>query len=298
MGGFAWFVNGVRPANDDKILKRFVVNQGETAYQIGQNLQKTNLIKNAIAFRIYAQVTQAARVIQPGSYELPGNLWVPQIINKLLDGPTEIWVTIPEGFRREEIANKFITSLELSGEQAESFRSSFLELTQGKEGYLFPDTYLVAKEVTPQEVITLMSNNFKTKVNFSTTNQQITLASILERETRTDEERPIVAGILTNRINAGWPIQADATIQYVIGDSENYWPTVTPADLQIDSAYNTYTNTGLPPTPISNPGLSSIKAATNPSATEYWYYIHDKNGQIYYATTLEEQNANIAKYLQ
>src|SRR5581483_2493272 len=119
-------------------------------------------------------------------------------------------------------------------------------------------------------------------------------ASIIERETKSEEERPIVAGILLKRINAGWPLQADATIQYALGN----WDPVNADDLKIQSPYNTYLNTGLPPTPICNPGLSSINAAKNPTQSNYWYYLHDKDGQIHYATTIDEQNANIAKYLQ
>lgn len=292
----AWFVDGLLPKNSDKTLKRFVVNQGETASQIGSNLAKRNLIKSALSFRIYSQISQAARNIKPGSYELSSNLWIPQIIKKLLEGPTEVWVTIPEGFRREEIANKFIEIQGLAGKEAEDFYDQFISLTMNKEGYLFPDTYLVPKDSKANAIVKLLEDNFKKKAGNVDYNTLI-LASILERETKTDEERTVVAGILLKRVNAGWPLQADATIQYIIGEKDNYWPTVTPQDLEISSAYNTYVNPGLTPTPICNPGLSSINAAENPEGSNYWYYLHDKDGVIHYAATLDEQNANIARYL-
>lgn len=293
VGSGVWFLVSLAPVNSDKTLKRFVIDQGETANQIGMDLAKANIIKNALAFRIYSQVTQSARNIKPGSYELGENQWVPQIISKLLAGPTEVWVTIPEGFRREEIVAKFVAEFGLTGKSADSFTQTFLNLTKNKEGYLFPDTYLMPKDSSPADVVKIMGATFNSKVNFSVNNDTVILASILERETRTDEERPVVAGILLKRISAGWPLQADATIQYALGN----WNPIGASDINIDSPYNTYKNTGLPPTPICNPGISSLKAAANPVTSNYWYYIHDKTGQIHYAETIDEQNANIAKYL-
>jgi len=128
----------------------------------------------------------------------------------------------------------------------------------------------------------------------------VILASLLERETITDEERPIVAGILLNRLNADWPLQVDASVQYALGDSKEWWPRPLTRD-QIEnttSRYNTYKYSGLPVGPISNPGISSLKAVANPEDTDYWYYIHDDDGKIHYAKTLEQHNANIAKYLK
>ena len=294
IAGGSWFVNELRPVGSDKTLRRFVITFGENASQIGQNLQKEHFIKDAISFRIYTQVTQTAKDIQAGSYELPSNLWTYQIVDKLLQGPTEVWVTIPEGLRHEEIGEKFIGAFSLAGKAAEDFRSDFLQLTKDKEGYLFPDTYLFAKDSTAALVVKTMRATYDAKVTFGASYTDLILASIIERETRTDEERPIVAGILVKRLSAGWPLQTDATIQYALGD----WKPITADDLGINSVYNTYKNLGLPPTPIANPGLSAIKAAVNPTSSNYWYYVHDSSGQIHYAATIEEQNDNIAKYLQ
>ncbi|HSX49046.1 MAG TPA: endolytic transglycosylase MltG [Candidatus Saccharimonadales bacterium] len=304
VASFSWIFVQVQPVNSDNTSKRFTINDGENASQVGVDLEKQGLIKSSIVFRIYTQVTQSAKKIRAGSYELSSNLSVPRMVNKLLAGPTEVWITIPEGYRREEIAAKAVTALELSGDTSNSFMQEFLNITIGKEGYLFPDTYLVPKDVTPTIFARMMETNFSKRVDFSYSNNDIILASIIERETKTDEERPVVAGILLKRITAGWPLQADAAIQYVTSGCKildttcNWWKSVTADDLNVDSPFNTYLNTGLPPSPISNPGLTSIKAATNPKDSSYWYYIHDKDGQIHYAETIEEQNANIAKYLQ
>ncbi|MEJ2347990.1 MAG: endolytic transglycosylase MltG, partial [Patescibacteria group bacterium] len=135
-------------------------------------------------------------------------------------------------------------------------------------------------------------------------NQIITLASLLERETITNEERPVVAGILWKRVEAGWPLQVDAAVQYAIATADcqgkiecEWWPILTKEDLAINSSYNTYKYPGLPPAPIASPGLSSIKAAIFPEDSPYWFYLHDADGEIHYAETLEEHNANVSRYL-
>ena len=131
--------------------------------------------------------------------------------------------------------------------------------------------------------------------------QIITLASIVEREGRTASDRPVIAGILLKRLRANWPLETDATLQFALGyqpQEKTWWKKeITVEDKKIDSPYNTYLNTGLPPGPIANPGLQSIKAVIYPEPTDYWYYLHDSKGVAHYAKTLDGHNANIAKYL-
>lgn len=190
------------------------------------------------------------------------------------------------------------------------FVDEFLSLTEGKEGMLFPDTYLFPKEASASSIVKKLLSNFdaKTQGLSSATNlnpnQVLTLASLIERETKKGSEREIVAGILLKRMEAGWPLQVDAAVQYAVADKksggkslDNWWPILTRDDLGIDSPYNTYRFQGLPPAPIANPGLTAIKAAYSPQDSEYWYYIHDNSGVIHYGRTLEEHNQNIAKYL-
>lgn len=132
--------------------------------------------------------------------------------------------------------------------------------------------------------------------------QVIILASIVEREGRSAEDRPIIAGILLKRLKADWPLQTDATLQYALGyqaREKSWWKkSLTLEDKNVRSAYNTYLNPGLPPGPISNPGIESIKAVIYPKESEYWYYLHDPAGSVHYATTIEEHNANVAQYLR
>ena len=132
------------------------------------------------------------------------------------------------------------------------------------------------------------------------------MASILERETITDEERPVVAGILWKRIENDWLVQADATVQYAIANAKcqklfdkckDWWPILTLDDLEIDSPFNSYDKLGLPPTPIANPGLSALNASVNSVESKYWYYIHDPDGVIHYAEDLRGHNLNVRRYL-
>jgi len=133
----------------------------------------------------------------------------------------------------------------------------------------------------------------------------VPIASLVERETRSEAERPVVAGILLKRLKAGWPLQVDAAVQYAVAGVNcsrfdpacQWWPSLTKEDLMINSPFNTYKFKGLPPAPIANPGLSSLEAAFSPEESDYWFYLHDGQGQIHYAKTLAEHQENIQKYL-
>jgi UPF0755 protein len=303
-----WFYINVQPVSSNKNFSNFVITKGASASQIGNKLESAGLIKNALAFKIYLQFTGQSGKLQSGQFKLSPSFSLFQNINALFNGPTEIWVTIPEGFRHEEIVAKFTTTLG----KDRVFTDEFLQASKGKEGYLFPDTYLFPVDVSATAIVKKMTDTFSAKTqglipqgsNLSFA-EVVTLASLLERETKTDAERPVVAGILLNRIEAGMPLQVDASVQYAVASTKysvlstknDWWPILTLSDLKIDSRYNTYKYQGLPPTPVSNPGLLSLKAAFAPTASDYWYYIHDSTGQIHYAKTLAEHNVNIAKFL-
>jgi len=179
---------------------------------------------------------------------------------------------------------------------------------------LFPSTYLFSKDVSAQKVVDKLILTFDEEYgkvpdaiqNGLNKKQTVILASLIERETRGDEEKPVVAGIIIKRLENEWPLQIDASVQYAVGTKKaktedmsriKYWETLTRDDLDIDSEYNVYKYKGLPPGPICNPGLSSLKAAATPSKSSYWFYIHDNKGQIHYAATEEEHTANVRKYL-
>ena len=210
------------------------------------------------------------------------------------------------GWRTEEIAQM------LDRQELPEFNSEeFIKLSQGQEGYLYPDTYLIPKLSTASAIYSLLTNTFEKKVTqglsaeISTSPKPfleiLVMASILEREAKGYEQMRQVAGVLWHRIDIGMPLQADATLQYVKGynkTEDSWWVTPLSEDKQLKSAFNTYQNPGLPPAPIANPGIDSIKAALNPIPTTYNFYIHDRQGILHFATTLEEHNQNVQKYLR
>jgi UPF0755 protein len=315
--GYRWWNGSIASVSDNETPIYFVVPKGASAMQIGNKLYNSGLIRSTLAYKVYVQFFGKAKKINAGQFKLDKTMSVLEIIETLQGGPLELWVTIPEGLRKEEMVDIFVESLQMDPAAASGFEAEFLNLTKGKEGYLFPDTYLFPPEVTASMVVGRLESVFNTKVDefkdgieesAYSLDQIITMASILERETKTDEERPIVAGILWKRLEAdGWLLQADATVQYAIANSKlktqnsklkDYWPILTKTDLDIDSPYNSYKYKPLPPTPIANPGLSSIKAAIYPESSDYWFYIHDADGVIHYAETIQQHNENVRKYLR
>lgn len=308
-----WFYRSSQPVSQDESTKDFLIVKGTSASEIGSKLKEEGLIKSSLAFKFYVQLTDKEEKIQAGEYSILPSDNLFKIVDALLAGPKEIWVTIPEGLRKEEQAAKLATAL---GRSNSNFEGEFLKLATDKEGYLFPDTYLFPKEVKVEVIVNKMVATFEKRVDAKmkedtvasgfSLDEIVTMASIIERETKTVDERPVVAGILYKRLKAGWPLQADATVQYAVANSKiktlnskpnNWWLAPSVEDKEIDSTYNTYKYKGLPPAPIANPGLSSIRAAIYPSDSPYWFYIHDDNGKIYYAETIEEHNENVRSYL-
>ena len=305
-----WYFSATAAPSSRTDEVRFVITKGSSATKIAADLEEAGLIKSALAFKVYTQLNDEAGSIPPGEFSVPQNLSIEELIAHLREGPTELWVSIPEGLRREEIAERVISQLNMSGADAIAFREEFLALTRDEEGYLYPDTYLFPKDASAQVVVDRLTSTFDTKFTYDgsgvlTREEAVILASIIERETITAEERPMVAGILLNRISEDWPLQADATAQYALGTSRcgrkigcDWWVPPTRDDLQINSPYNTYVVQGLPPGPISNPGISSLNAAANPTPNDYMFYIHDTDQIIRYAETLDEHNANVQRYLR
>ena len=248
--------------------------------------------------------------IQAGDFRLSSSMSSREIASELTHGAIDIWVTLPEGLRIEEQAKLIEEKLNFSSNDMYQFKKiEFIEIAE--EGYMFPDTYLIPKDATASDVADLLRTTFDQKVDSSvfsngrknglTENQLITLASIIEREARREDEKPIISGIITNRLRDGIALQIDATVQYAKGYddvNQTWWSQITTADYQsVKSAYNTYRNPNLPPGPISNPGLESINAAASPQETPYYYYLHDSDGNIHYAKTIDEHEQNIQDYL-
>lgn len=265
-----WFFYNIQPVASVVNLIDFNIPKGVNASGIGERLFEKGLIKNPLVFRVYVQFSGISSNIQAGDYRLSPSFNLFQTIDVLSKNPIAIKVTIPEGYTNAEIAAKFAKSLD----KDKTFINDFLSISKKDEGYLFPDTYLITNNATPGAIVAKMKAEFVSKTaDLKPIPSQVIMASIIERETKGVEERPIVAGILMNRLEAGMP-------------------------LQVDVAPETYKTPGLPSSPIANPGLISISAAVHPIATDYWYYLHDSTGVIHYAKTLDEQNINIAKYLK
>ncbi len=310
---YLWWVSLAKPASSDQVKKRFVIKKGLTTAQISKKLEEENIIRSSFAFKFYVQFRGLSDKIKAGEYNLSPSDNLYEIVHNLIKGPDLIWVTLPEGLRIEEMGIKLAKDLEVQDKKA--FYKEFLKASAGKEGYLFPDTYLFSRETLPSNIVSILYDNFKRKISpfeadISKSNlslkEVVILASIIERETRTEEERPIVAGILLKRLKAGWPLQTDATVQYIVGSRNckeepfdcKWWPLLAKSDLGVESKFNTYKIKGLPPSPIANAGISSIKSVIYPKETSYWFYLHDKDGKIYYATSLEEHQQNINLYLK
>jgi len=311
VSGYFWWNISIKPLNKEGEKANFLILKGASATQIANKLENEEIIRSSLAFKFYIQLTGKTKRIQSGEYQISAGMSMFEIVSDLLKGPKAIWVTIPEGLRREEIAKTFISGLSKSGSDEDAFRGEFLNLSKGEEGYLFPDTYLMPKTITASKVFNLMQDIFESKfsdisVSEHSRDEIVIVASLLERETITDAEKPIVAGIIYKRLENDWPLQIDATVQYALANKNcgtlnlecDWWKkSLTRADLDIDSSFNTYKLQGLPPAPISNPGISSLEAAANPEESSFWFYLHDSKGKIHYAKTIEEHNRNISKYL-
>ncbi len=274
-----------RPASTSAEKLTFEIKKGESVKSIATRLKSMGLIRSPLLFRLI--VRQNKLTVQAGIYELSPSLLPSVLAQTLTKGlAVDQKITIPEGYRREQIA-----------ETAGLPISDFLVASKGLEGQLFPDTYFVKEGITSAELVKIMHDTYLKKVGELDQNTLI-LASLVERETKGDPEKPVVAGILKKRLAAGWNLELDATVQYFLGKPGNWWPNTTLLDRKLASPYNTYLHPGLPPAPIGNPGLSAIDAVRNAKDSPYWFYLHDRSGTIHYGATLEEHNQNIAKYIR
>ncbi len=302
IGGGYFFIDYkiFTPLTDQAAEETFIIAKGEGSREIAANLEKAGLVRDKIYFEYYVFYKGWAARLQAGEYFLSPSLNIPQIAEAIVKGDAmsqEITITIPEGFTLKQIDARLAkTDLIEAGE--------LLKQPQ-LEGYLFPDTYRFSQEATLDEIIAKMRDNFDRKLNQDLRNkitkqgktikEIIIMASLLEKEVPTDQDRRIVSGIFWQRLKDNYPLQSCATIAYVLGvDKWRYSTTET----KIDSSYNTYQNIGLPPGPINNPGLSTISAAIEPQASDYYFFLSKPDGETVFSQTFEEHNENKAKYLQ
>lgn len=283
-----------------------VVDPGDTLTDVAVKLKEKNVIRDVNSF-LESASEGGFGTVNIGDFVVSPKMTHAEIIEAFKGGSTDVRVTLLEGWRVEQIAKELNKTLGLD-------ESEFIAAAKKYEGYLFPDTYFFNPEASIETVISTMKRNFerkytpelqsKIKAKGLTPEEGLILASMVEREGRSAKVRTEVAGVLLNRLDMGMKLDIDATVQYAKdsqklqdGSLEKFWEPILVADYQgVKSPYNTYLNNGLPPAPIANPSLMSLEAVANAPKSEYVYYFHDSAGNSYYAKTLEEHNANVARY--
>ncbi len=292
---------------------QITITENDNLSTLSQQLKAENIVISKHLFKLFYQWNTHSSVIHPGTITIHKQDSYQKITNTIQKPLIEtVNITIPEGFEVYAIAsrlekNELIQSEEEFYKTLEQF--SF-ETNQGKivsgtmvSGFLFPDTYSIPQKTTSAEILQIMTNNFKQKwtdayqekadeMNMSITDV-IKLASIVEREARKEEDFPLVASVFHNRLKKNQKLESCATVQYILKERK---PILSYADTEIDSPYNTYQYSGLPPTPIASPGILAIEAVLYPEETDYLYFFTDKNGDNHYAKTFAEHNALIQQF--
>ena len=317
-GWFYYFSAVTSPISKDQTPQIFTVEPGWGSTRISHELKNSGLIKNAYIFQFYVWRQGISSKLQEGEYFFSPSQSlkeIAQILNRGAGASKEITLTFLEGWKIEDMANYLEEKTAIS-------RQDFITVVQAKapwwdeyqvlnskprnldlEGYLFPDTYRVFRDATAVDIVRKMLANLETKLTpeilpeinrqGKTIHEVLTLASIIEKEVRGDNDKKKVADIFYKRLKAGIALQADSTVNYVTGKSD---PRAAAADLQIDSLYNTYKYRGLPPGPISNPGLSSILAAVYPQSNPYYYFLTTPDGEVIYNVDFEGHVEDKNKY--
>lgn len=299
------------PSSEKEVI--FSVKKGEGSREIALNLEKAGLIKWGPLFRLYVLFKDVSGSLQAGTYELSPSMTIPQIAKKFASGETlKIKVTIPEGFTLKDIQEELTSKLQrnvLCDFRAGDFKQEFDFLEDSPdvaslEGFLFPDTYFFELNQDDKGIVERFLENFgekfapyKNKAALSGKKifETVTMASLLEKEVRTLDDKKLVSGILWKRLENKIPLQVDATVAYITGKNTT---RVSIEETKIDSPYNTYKYPGLPIGPISNPGLESILAAISPQKSEFWYYLSTPEGETIFNKTLKEHNLDRAELLR
>lgn len=329
VGAFFWYQNQINsPLSNSDQLAVVNIEKGENRYQIAEKLKNLGIIKNNDIFVWYVKFSGKGADIKAGGHSFKKNANIKQLVEELTKAPDEttVWVTIPEGLRYDEIAN-IIEKAFIGKKDVRFSKEKFLEISKnpqsaqlkssvknfinenienGKsiEGFLYPDTYNFFANATTEEVIETQVETLiqkldsidKTKFENSKYSlyEILTIASMLERETYTQDEAKMVADIIIKRLEDGFFLGIDATTLY---EQKDWKAELTNADFEKPTPYNTRKVLGLPPTPISNPGIGSIEATLDPTPNEYYYYLHDSSNKVYYGRNNAEHEANKRKYL-
>ncbi|MBD3280090.1 endolytic transglycosylase MltG [Candidatus Dojkabacteria bacterium] len=329
IGGYLYYDNWYNSAlnytlGDSNKTAEFTVDKGESPDSVGKRLEELGLIKEDLAFKWYLRQEGKTGEIQAGTFQIPENSTMEDIVAILGNAQnlSVTRVTIVEGHKLAQIKStlsgafsdkagavfsesefdsmtKSPDSYTFKG-NIQGFLDTYKPAGKSLEGFLYPDTYEFENTATTQQVIEKLIQQFINKVDGLEKGtdfyDKLILASIVERESFTNEEKDEIASVFANRLEINMALESDATVNYATGKSN---PRPTYQDLEIDSLYNTYKYPGLPPGPICSPRIEAIEAAINPADTNYYYFIHeqDGSGQVHFASTLSEHNANVSKYL-
>ncbi len=313
VGFFVAFSDSSKKISHENKRVQFKIIEGMNAEEIARRLEKSGVIESAFKFRMLAKLKGYEDQLKIGSYSFTTNMTYDEVFENLLAGAPEfIKVTIPEGFTVKDIAkrlyNEGIVDYDNFLKKAENFAPyDYIERRKNVfyycEGFLFPDTYEFATDMTEEEILYMLADNFDYRLSRSMRERAaeenlsiyelITLASIVEKEVRFAEDRPIVAQVFFKRLKIGMPLQTDASLQYLMDAPKE---DVSIEDTQIDSPFNTYQHSGLPPGPIANPGLDAIEAVLNPANTDYLYFVADRSGHNHYAYSYDEHLTLVNQY--
>jgi len=297
IGFFFWFFSAPFAFSSDIVIS---IIPGSSVQHIGKQLHDENIIRSPQMMQIILVIQSREKSVVAGDYLFERKSSLFDIIKRITKGDFHMdqhTITIPEGYTVTQISI-------LVEEKGIGSKEDFIQQSSSYEGFLFPDTYRVPQNLTIPKFIEMLQSQFQKKiaplqkdidVSDKSLQDIVIMASLIEREAITDKERPIVAGILWNRIRIGMPLQVDAPFFVYLGKTS---AELTLDDLRTPTPYNTYTNKGLPPRPISNPGIASLRAALYPEKTDFLFYLHDKQGNIHYGKTHDDHVRNKKLYLQ
>lgn len=298
------------PLNSDQMVIR--IKKGDNAAAIGKKLKQNRIIRSASLFKALASLRGTDRLLIAGTYTLGGNNSLYRTLKLLEEGNVSaVKVSIPEGFSLHKTLQRIEKSGLASYEELDALArdSLFVERLTGfhapsLEGFLYPETYHFDLGSTPADILKQMTSQFFSQVRAAGLEparipefyQLLILASIVEKESTFEDERPLVASVMRNRLEAGMRLASCPTVDYVLERQGVKKPVLSLQDTQIQSPYNTYRNFGLPPSPICNPGVSSLKAALNPAKTDFFYFVADRKGRNDFSATAEEHLRKAASY--
>ena len=294
------------PPDQDPMRTEFIVTPDEPLEEIGAQLEQEGYVKYSLAFLFAYTAARGEGSIRPGGYELSRSMDVWTIAKVLGEAPYLSWITIPNGTRKEEIAEILTEDLGWTEVQKQEWLAAASTTSELADGVYYPDTYLIPSDQPPADIAARMRGRFAevfAPYIAEATIQKLswpdvdTLASLIEREAGKND-KALIAGILWNRIHKKMLLQVDATLQYFEGKEGNWWPQPDPADKTATSSFNTYKYVGLPPHPIANPSIESVEAVLHPAKTACLYYLHDTRGRIHCSTTYAGQKANVNLYLK